>query len=369
LTYIWGAPGVGKSFVSRNRLYEGFPGESCLVKLGDLFGDDSNLLNFEVIKKPDLVTVDGLLAFDNLPTVAETRNYDLDSLLDASDCRQEESLVPLIIVDDIDEIHTETSNIVLRSLDRLLLDSDPSTEPFLQVMVLGRTEGFGPWYQDPKRNEDISPYLSTYWLNGPEYQTTGDIEFLAASQNAFTRGAESWDEMTRDGRANTFIEGYVRAVSRHPMLTYSIRTLAVATMITDRAVTNPDDTEYELKSFLFDELLRRAASVHSRPPASDKQYRRLLEEIAVKYAAADQIDEAGFFNVAATDTVPLFQEDQPIGEVFVRDVLDHSGIAMLEPASHSTARYRFEPVWVHAHLVELRNQRLSPDHAYRSCYE
>ena len=54
-------------------------------------------------------------------------------------------------------------------------------------------------------------------------------------------------------------------------------------------------------------------------------------------------------------------------EVSVRAILEHSGIAKTIPESHSTSRYRFEPVWVQAHLIELANQRQSPRHQYRSC--
>jgi hypothetical protein len=73
--------------------------------------------------------------------------------------------------------------------------------------------------------------------------------------------------------------------------------------------------------------------------------------------------------VGFNDTVPVEEDGRPVGEVFVRDVIDHSGIAILEPASFSTARYRFQPVWVHSHLVELHNQSLNPDHDYRSCHD
>ena len=51
----------------------------------------------------------------------------------------------------------------------------------------------------------------------------------------------------------------------------------------------------------------------------------------------------------------------------MRDVLDRSGLAFLHPVSFMTARYRFEPFWVHAHLVERRNQRLYPGYEYRTC--
>jgi hypothetical protein len=132
-------------------------------------------------------------------------------------------------------------------------------------------------------------------------------------------------------------------------------------MIVDRPITSPNDTETELKDFLFEELLRRANDTHGRPLASDGRYVCLLEEIATKYAQpSNLVGDTGFFNVSANDTVPVIENGRTVGEVFVRDVLDHSGIAVLEPASYSTAQYRFDPVWVHAYLVESRNQRHVP---------
>jgi hypothetical protein len=115
--------------------------------------------------------------------------------------------------------------------------------------------------------------------------------------------------------------------------------------------------------------LRRASNIHRRPLPDNAQYRNILEEIAVLYAAEEKVDDEGFFTVGFNETVPVMEDGRSVGEVYVRDVLDHSGIAILEPASFSTARYRFEPIWVHSHLVELYNQSSIPDHEYRSCHE
>jgi serine/threonine protein kinase len=361
ITYVWGSPGVGKSFITRFRLNEGFPGDSCLVKLSDVFGDDSEALSFEVVQKPDLTTLDGGLAFDSLPAVVQANDYELESLFEVAGCMQGDGLVPLIILDDIDEVHSETSSLILRSLDRFILNAAEADEEFVQVMVIGRAEGFAPWYQDPKRNDDgsITELLSVFRLNGPEFMTTGDLEVLADNQFAFVLGSEIWEQMIQDGTADGLIDGFVDYVVRHPTLTYSTRILAIATMITDRSRAGVDDSEAELKEFLFDELLRRASNVHNRPLSNDLQYRRILEDIAVLYASEEKVDDQGFFTVGLNDTVPVMEEEQIFGEVNVHDVLDHSGIAILEPASFSTARYRFEPVWVHSYLVELHNQRVS----------
>lgn len=369
LTYIWGSPGVGKSFITRNRLHEGFPGDSCLISLGSVFGDDSDALSFEVINRPDLTTLDGQLEFDSLPAVAQANEFELESLLEVANCKQNDELVPLIIVDDIDEVHSETSNLILKSLDEFVLDAAKVNKDFLHVIVMGRAEGFATWYQDSKRNEDVTEFLSVFHLNGPEFVTTGDIEVLANNQFAFVFGAEIWEQMIQDGSAAELVDDYIRYVQRHPLLTYSIRTLAIATMITDRSSSSPDDSEADLKAFLFDELLRRASNTHNRPLSSVAQYRRLLEEIAILYASMEKVDDEGFFTVGFNDTVPVEEDGRPVGEVYVREVLDHSGIAILEPASATAERYRFEPVWIHSHLVEQRFESSIARYVFRSCYE
>ena len=369
LTYIWGSPGVGKSFITRNRLHEGFPGDSCLIKLGDVFNDDLDALNFEVVDKPDLTTLDGQIAFDTLPAVAHANEFELESIFDVAECKQDGAMLPLIIVDDIDEVHSETSKFILKSLDEFILDAAALNDDFVHVIVVGRSEGFAPWYQDSKRTEEIAPFLSVFHLNGPEFLTTGDLAVLANNQFAFVFGDETWDEMIQNGEATDLIDGYVGYIEQYPFLSYSIRALAIATVIMDRSIPDADDSEAELKAFIFDELLRRAANVHGRPLSSDDQYRRILGDIAVRYAPDEIVDDQGFFTVDFDDTVQVVADGQPIGEVFVRDVLDHSGIAILGPASFSTARYKFEPVWVHSHLVELWSQAEFSNHEYRSCHE
>jgi hypothetical protein len=50
-------------------------------------------------------------------------------------------------------------------------------------------------------------------------------------------------------------------------------------------------------------------------------------------------------------------------------VLDRSGIAVLDPADTILTRYRFDPFWIHIHLVERWNVRHVPGHRYRTCPE
>jgi hypothetical protein len=51
----------------------------------------------------------------------------------------------------------------------------------------------------------------------------------------------------------------------------------------------------------------------------------------------------------------------------VRNVLNRGGVAFLTSALTTTTRYRFDPFWLHAHLIERRNQRLDSEYEYRGC--
>ncbi len=92
---------------------------------------------------------------------------------------------------------------------------------------------------------------------------------------------------------------------------------------------------------------------------------RLLEEIAVRYI---DVGDDGVFEVLSEDTLEVRDDAGAVlGEVRVRDVLDRAGVALLTAAFASGTRYRFDPFWLHAHLVERHNQRTSPGYVYRTC--
>jgi hypothetical protein len=369
ITYVWGPPAVGKSFVTR-QLDDVFPEDSCLVEIRELLGEDAEQLGFSITTRPDLVTLDGQVAFDSLPSVEPINDFELESLLQASGCRKDGRLVSMVILDALDEVGKETSEAILRAIDQLMLDVEGSDKPYIHVFVFGRPEGFAPWYQDPRRTEAVMEILHVFTLGGPYMQTSGDLVVFAEDEVPFIVGRETWEAMQDTGEANRRIADYVEYIRSHSILPYSIRSLALAGAIVDRSTFHPEDSEAELKSFLFDELLRRANETHGRPLASDDQYVRLLEEIAVVYGAEERIDEKGFFDVGANETVAVRDGNgQIVGDVLVRDVLDHSGIAFLNPASYASPRYQFYPIWLHSHLVEMYNQRLDADHRTRTCNE
>ena len=367
ITYVYGDPGVGKTFLVRNYLSGLLSKEaSCVVKLGEVFSAAAaGKREFEVIQRPDVFTLDGRISLGKLPAIADPGKFQIETFLSESGCAHEDALVPLIIIDDIDETHPDSSRLILRLLDKLILDGREPKADFQHVIVVGGSEGFTSWYRDPKRHGGISKFLNVFKLSGPVYSSTGDIGVLVTNLFIFKKGKEAWQRALRNGTAALLIKQYLRDVRQHRFLTYSIRALATATYISDRSDTSANDTEFELKEFLVDEMLRRSTSIYGRPDPLDDSYRRVLEVIASRYA--NRLDPDGFFVVNLEDTVPLTTQQGDKGEVRVRDVLNRSGIAITVPESHSTTSYRFEPVWIQAHLIELANKRSSPRYQYRSC--
>ena len=167
ITYVYGAPGVGKTFLVRNHLSGAFPGEaSCVVKLGNM-AEIAEEAGFQVTERADVIGLDGRLSIGKLPTVSEPSDFRLRRLLAASGCEQNDELRSLIIIDDIDEIHPDSSRLILRSVDKLILDPGQPKTGLLHIIVVGGSEGFAPWYRDPKRHGGIASLLNAFELGGP----------------------------------------------------------------------------------------------------------------------------------------------------------------------------------------------------------
>lgn len=365
VTYIMGAAGVGKSFVARNILGGFSDTEKCTVKLSDLFGEDQNLLSFAVAPMPDLATLDGGLVFNELPTVADPSQFDLPSLFDAAGCNASGQLPPLIIIDDLDEVHDSTCTKVLEEVDEFILSGAPGAGHFVHVVVFGRSEGFYAWLADPRRNEQNNAIVDLFVLNAPRYQTAGDLEFRVIGYLDFT---EQLAGIESAGLLPSYIESTTTAVANHGFLTYSTGNLAVGNIVVAQTAPGLDLNEEQLKQNILDELLVRAADTHGRPEPGTElggPYLRALEDIAVRYP---NVSEQGVFIVRSEDTIVLKADDGTgLGEVRVRDVIDRSGIAVNTTANAATSRYRFEPFWIHGHLIERHNQREIDGYGYRNC--
>lgn len=365
VTYLMGAAGVGKSFVVRNAVGAFADAEQCEVSLPDLYAEDASLLPYAVVRAPDLATLDGATVFNELPTHADPTTFDLLGLLDAAGCRPGGTLVPLVVVDGVDEIHDDAATLLLEAIDKLLLAPDASGT-FAHFLVAGRPEGFWTWLTAPERTEENNAVLERYDLTPPRYATAGDLDFRLRGYWDF---AGELDALVASGDIDAYLTSYLDAVVANPFLTYSSGNLAVGNVVIEQTAPGLDPSEDELKARLFDDILSRNVGTHGRPgdgSALDATYRRLLEEIAVRYAP--EVDAEGVFATRSEDTVVATDDtDAALGEVRVRDVLGRGGVAYLVSASTRTHRFRFDPFWLHAHLVERYNARHDPEYTYRTC--
>jgi hypothetical protein len=365
VTYLTGAAGVGKSFAIGNVL-DGFAEtDMCTASLGDLFGEDVGLLDFSVTAAPDLATLDEGIVFNELPTIAEPETFEIESLLSAAGCIVDSSVVPLVVIDDLDELQNESSTAILEAIDNYVLDGAPGAGSFLHFIVAGRSSAFGTWLTAPERTRANSENLERFDLAAPTYRTAGDLEFRLRGYLDFIGELETTES---NGELDAYIASFTEAVAAHPFLTYSTGNLAVGNVVIEHTAPGRAESEAELKAGLFDDILLRNSQSHGRPGDGgeyDAAYVRVLEDIAVRYV---EVDDAGDFAVRSGDTVEVTDgEGSSLGEVRVRDVLDRGGVAFLTSAVASTTRYRFEPFWLHAHLIERHNQRLDPDYSYHPC--
>jgi hypothetical protein len=351
-TYIMGGPGVGKSFVAL--ALDQFPEEAqCTIRGGEFAESGSPEIPFVV--KEDLATLDGAVVYNQLPTFGDPNAVTLDALLAAGECVREGKLTPLIILDDLNELHNESVWLLLSEVEDFIAREDAGTR-FVHVLVFARPEAFAPWLRqsrwNPPRALQVAPRFE-----GGRYETSGDLEFTYRDYLDYRR-----KPAPTAAEVDTFIE----LVTTHPFLTYSIRVLSVRNFVIEASLGHMD-TEAEIKAAAYDSLLERNRQTHGRGDAYAASYQYLLEDIAARYL--DQVDEDGFFVVDVQDRIEVLDErgEQVIGQVYVRDVLDRSGIATFERPESILTRYRFDPFWIHGHLVEMRNQRLDPGHVYRTC--
>lgn len=363
-TYVQGAAGVGKSFVTRNSFSAFDDDEQCTVALAGVIEREAAQLQLDVAPMPDLETLDRELVFNQLPGLVRPSELDLGQLLEVAGCAVEGALVPLVVLDGIDELHDDTSHALLQAVDEFLMDRSDE-EWFVHVVVAGRPEGFSSWLSDPRRTEEHNAIVDSFHLRAPQYHTAGDLEFRLRSYLEF---AGQFDELDDSGDFDEYLQSFTQALERHQFLPYSVGNLAVGNVVIQHTAPELDEGEQTLKAGLFDDIVVRNAQSHGRPGDGaplESPYRRALEDVAAMYA---EVSQDGVFAVRSEDTVEVYDDDgRSLGEVRVRNLLNRGGVAFLTSATTTTTRYRFDPFWLHAHLVERHNRRVDLDYSYQGC--
>lgn len=338
VTYISGPSGVGKSYVIRQLK---FPEEatSTPIKLATLFHQTA----------PDLQTLDGAWVFNRLPT-AEV--VSLEPLLQSQHAADK----AFVLLDDLDEIHAEAALKLLQNVDAYV-----RTRPrgFVHVIVFGRPESFRPWLAQVQPAGPMSPQV--FLLEGPDFQTTGDVAFRC-------RDYYQWQHKQDTPQA---VEDAVLArLDRFGFLRPSFRPLASGNFVLDSVIlptlnnTPMDTTAGQLREQLLRKLLERNQESHQRPAVDNDTYRYLLEEAAAFPLVHHRpLDGQGFFDVRGEDSLSCVDEQGRTRTVGLRALLDRSGVVLLNLKQIEKTEYRFEPVWLHATLVEGWIQRQSRTHA------
>lgn len=361
VTYLQGASGVGKSFVTDSLTGAFGAREQCSVEFADLFAASVQARGFEVEPRADLATTNGTYVFNELPTISAPADFDIEVLLEAIGCFDDGVLRPLVVLDGIDEVHERTARLLLERVDDYILERDEERLPFVHFLISGRPEGFAAWLTTSERSSANTKIEKQYDLRGARYVTRGDLAFRVESYLEYALG----DSFTEE-RLTQYTANFIDALSKHPFLRYTTSNLAFGNLIIDQSAPGLDRSERALKARLFEGILARNVETHGRPGAGtelDGAYRRVLEDIAAKYI---DVDDQGHFSVGTADTVDSFDDDGDfLGRVRVRDVLNRSGVALL--TDPRVGRYHFEPFWLHAHLIERRNQRLAANYTFRTC--
>jgi hypothetical protein len=363
VTYVRGAAGIGKSFVTRNLTSAFDTAQQCSIEMADLFAGAANSLGFPVELAADLTTQDRETVFNRLPAVADEASFDLKRMLDAAGCVVDEQLLPLIILDGIDELHGNTSTLMLEAVDDFIRSGAPGAGRFVHFFISGRPEGFATWLNHPHRKETNTAIVDQFDLQAPRYGTAGDLEYRVRGYLDFAR-----DPPLAADEIAAHVKSFTEAVSKYPFLSYSIGNLALGNIAIEQTAPSLSVSEQSLKEGLFDDILLRNAGTHGRPGAdSDLEgtYRRALEDVATKYA---EVADDGRFAVRSEDTIEAFDDaGRSLGTLRVRNLLGRAGVAFLTEPSTSTTRYRFDPYWLHAHLIERRNTRTLSGYVYRPC--
>ncbi len=364
-TYLWGAAGIGKSFLMRNVFDSFAEHEQCALDLADVFSGNGETYGFRLERQPDLATTNREVVFNELPTVEPAGDFDLWAVLEAEGCVTDGLLRPLVVMDSIDEIHDNAARAVLQSVHELLNSEGSLVEPFVHFVVAGRPGGFASWLTDPSRGESKVD-VAIFELKAPAYDSAGALAFRVTSYLEF---AELLTQLQPSG-VDEYVASVTAAVQRYPFLGYSLGNLAVGNVVIEHTAPGLDEDEEELKAGILDDMLYRNAQSHGRPGNGTElegTYLRLLEDIAARYA---EVSRDGTFVIRSEDTLEATADDGTVlGEVRVRNVLNRGGVAVLTSATSTTTRYRFEPFWLHAHLVERRNRRFDPERTYRGCNE
>lgn len=361
LIFVMAEAGYGKSYFLKDMIKQEFPdlqyitigARKKLIENNQLKGSVADELGFEPSITEDLVVVDdngdrtvlGQL-FDYNPDLLEILKY-----YNASDS-------DIIIIDDIDEISERT---IQKYIDDISLIFKGDLLPELNfVFLLTRPEALSPILSkiEYKRTafETDNVFGENYILEKINLNNPSNLKLRIDNWSDWY-GSEKAGSISKMDRERLFNNINI-LLKKHPFL---ITQLGVSKN-SDHLFRNMlDNSDYlinaeksELMKLFYNSSLERNSDSHHRPMNNSNDmglYQKIIESIAYKYANENLVKNNGYFQVSATDHVSVVYNKREYKNINVREVLYRSGIINMKPANHTGQVFKFEPIWLHSHLL------------------
>ena len=399
LTLISGPAGIGKTFIKHSVLGNDYP-KADVAKF-DVKEYFLTLMDRdEVEKRADIR--DGDLVLNSMYCLKDPSKPLLQQYLSEKNAK-------FYVIDSLDEVHPEDFVPLLNQAYNFVAESN---QPFLHVVVLGRPEAFYRFWQT--KGKDLSSNtIQLFELNKPEYKTTGDLTVSSWGYDTYKwnlkwapNGQEEsvpldvynrWQDsgFSKTGEFKTITHSPcedLHKANRDELINWAkqnrdvvsgLRNLAgnaiIREIVDDRIILHKEFNDRIFQTLYLEGFLRRlvhTAGVEHLPPDYNPEeleklpfsrrsiqtplkacYLRLMETIAVKMIKENRLGDDEYFTVEPSDRVSSEYMGFKVSFRVV-DLLDLSGIVVLDIKSPGPRRYRFEPLWLHKYFVEGYNRDL-----------
>lgn len=337
LVFVMGAAGEGKGLVVDH--LEATHPNAVVRRLCQRNGGpckDTNAIKY--LLKPELTYgANGEHSFNEMSAIDHFDETEFFRGFDAS---------PLVLIDDLDEIHPDSATSLLNKLAEYISKAASNT----QVLVFGRPEAFAPFYRatNPSNRDRLSPHVD---IAPPAYNTQREFELLAADWAAYIKRKKGI-QLDHPEKVGARLFEYAR---RWNWVYESVHSLYLGNFLCESLWREQNWKEDDLKNAVIGEVFHRAQDTHGRPEYSHTLYRQLILEIAAE--SANKTDtRTGLFSVRDW-TIPIRPKAGETDDISVERVLSLSGLAELVPADFEDQHWRFSPQWLHAYLVDEYNRQ------------
>jgi hypothetical protein len=381
-TLVAGPAGIGKTFVKGGVYTDWIPqSEVWKFDIRELLGEFSERGLAEL--KPDIQHGDRVIS--RLLSMTDGGREEFARLIRVR-------TPSFLVVDSLDEIHPDDYFFVLDELEKFSLHGE---REFIHVVLFGRPLVFRDYWRD-RRTKGLPNGLRGFVLQPPEFRTTGDLRVSTWNFYCFryklsrlgfdgeTRSMtfpdfEEWNSLnfpTADDFADvSFLENRcicpeVRDeleswAKQHRVVTAVLPNLAGNSIVRDLVDEHiAEERAFNERAFMdefFARWLERDSKSGDRPSRVHSAeslvlYEKLLEAVAAKYLDEHRVNRLGYFDVVDDDRVVVEHEGETVS-VLVRRLLNRSGLVTLDPVLPVAQRYRFEPFWIHRHLLHKHVER------------